>query len=128
MKEVSFHDESGEQNGPARLVWANGAVREGRKRNGRWDGEVTYTFPARESKHKTNKRMPKARPRVEKELWRDGTLVSSQVLKDLPTDQGQDEGPHHQWEVEGWDDLTKMEDLTKDCLPSSLHTTMYRLG
>jgi hypothetical protein len=57
------------QTGPAKLIWPNGAVREGRKVRGQWEGEVVYTYAEGPRKGKKDK-----------ETWSNGKLVSSQKI------------------------------------------------
>jgi len=86
--EVSIYDQDGVQNGPAKLTWPNGAVREGNKLNGKWDGDVYYTFADGPRKGKRDL-----------ETWKDGEMVSSKKYY------GKDEA----FEVVDWEDLEKME-------------------
>ena len=90
--ELCLYDDDGVQNGPAKLTWPNGAVREGRKKDGQWHGEVLYTYA--EGPRKGKKDI---------ETWELGELVKSQKFY------GHGEGI----EVDDWEDLKKLEDLTK---------------
>jgi len=90
--EISTFNQEGEQTGPAKFTWANGAVREGNKKAGEWDGEVFYTYTEG--------------PRAGKkdiEKWENGEMKSSQKFY----------GKGEQITVENWDDLNKLEELTK---------------
>jgi len=89
--EVSTYDK-GEQTGPAKFVWTNGAVREGNKVNGMWDGQVFYTYTEG----------PRAGKR-DTEFWADGKMQSSQKYY----------GKGEEVLVENWEDLQKLETLTK---------------
>ena len=70
-KEMSTYDENGSHTGPAKLIWANGAVREGQKVNGKWHGEVFYTYAEGPRKGKRDK-----------ETWVNGELKSTKKLYD----------------------------------------------
>jgi antitoxin component YwqK of YwqJK toxin-antitoxin module len=96
-REVSCYDDNGEETGPCKLIWANGAAREGQKLNGQWDGEVFYTYGDGPRKGKKDK-----------EEWKAGELVSSQKYF----------GHGEDWEVENWDDLKQMQDVTKSYMMS----------
>ena len=85
--EVSLYDETGSQNGPAKLTWPNGAEREGHKKNGKWHGEVLYTFADGGRKG-----------RKDVEMWQDGEMQSSQKFY----------GQGEKFQVEDWEDLKKM--------------------
>jgi hypothetical protein len=65
-KEMSTYDEHGAHTGPAKLIWPNGAIREGSKIEGKWDGEVFYTYAEGPRKGKKDK-----------ETWRKGEMISS---------------------------------------------------
>ena len=67
--EISTYDENGAHTGPAKLTWANGAVREGRKVNGKWEGEVIYTYAEGPRKGKKDK-----------EVWSNGQVVSTKKM------------------------------------------------
>ena len=95
-KEISLYDENGVENGPCKLIWANGASREGEKRDGRWHGQVFYTYA--EGPRKSKKDV---------EEWKAGELVSSKKYH----------GDGEEWEVESWDDLRDMEEATKNYAP-----------
>jgi len=90
--ELSTFDENGEQTGPAKFTWANGAVREGNKKAGNWDGEVFYTFTEG----------PRA-GKKDVEKWENGEMKTSQKFY----------GKGEQVTVENWEDLKKLEELTK---------------
>ena len=68
---MSTYDENGAHTGPAKLIWANGAVREGQKVNGKWHGEVFYTYAEGPRKGKRDK-----------ETWVSGELRSTKKLYD----------------------------------------------
>ena len=73
-----------------RLTWPNGAVREGYKQEGLWHGEVLYTYA--EGPRKGKKDL---------ETWKGGEMVESKkVYAEDAT-------------IAGWEDLKKLEDLTK---------------
>jgi hypothetical protein len=65
-KEMSTYDENGAHTGPAKLIWPNGAVREGHKVDGKWEGEVFYTYAEGPRKGKKDK-----------ETWSKGVMISS---------------------------------------------------
>ena len=90
--ELSTYNEAGEQTGPAKFTWANGAVREGTKVRGRWEGETFYTYTEG----------PRAGKR-DVELWVDGVMESSKKFY----------GKGEEVLVENWEDLNKLENLTK---------------
>lgn len=69
MVTFSIYDDNGDQTGPCKLVWANGASREGGKVGGLWHGEVFYTFAEGPRKGKRDR-----------ETWDMGTLVATQKL------------------------------------------------
>lgn len=105
--EKSFYNENGVHSGPAKLIWPNGATREGLKVDGKWDGEIFYTYAEGPRKGKKDK-----------EIWSNGELVSSTKFY----------GQGETIEVNDWEDLKKLEPLTKassegkdvfyDCLPT----------
>jgi hypothetical protein len=100
--ERSFFDEiTGVQTGPTQFKWPNGAVREGVKVNGQWDGEVFYMYAEGPRQGKRD---------VEK--WKTGQMVSSQKFHgDSIT-------------IHDWEDLKKLEggssspdkDVYYDCI------------
>jgi len=94
--ELCQYDDQGVQNGPAKLTWPNGAIREGQKKDGQWHGEVLYTYA--EGPRKGKKDL---------EIWEEGKMTKSQKFYG------------HGIEVEDWEDLKKLEDLTKPSSPSS---------
>jgi len=94
------YDQHGRENGACCFRWANGAMREGLKVDGKWQGEVIYTYGE-----------GPAKGRKDKECWSEGQLGQSRKM--YKSERGQEE-KHHGWEVETWEDLEKMEDLTKD--------------
>ena len=94
--EMTLYDENGVENGPCKLIWANGARREGEKVDGKWDGEVFYTYA--EGPRKGKKDL---------EEWRAGELISSEKYR----------GKGEEWEVENWEDLKDMEEATKNNAP-----------
>ena len=63
---MSTYDEHGAHTGPAKLIWPNGAAREGSKVEGKWDGEVFYTYAEGPRKGKKDK-----------ETWLRGEMISS---------------------------------------------------
>jgi hypothetical protein len=63
---MSTYDENGAHTGPAKLIWPNGAVREGHKVDGKWEGEVFYTYAEGPRKGKKDK-----------ETWSNGVMISS---------------------------------------------------
>ena len=78
-KEMSTYDENGSHSGPAKLIWPNGAVREGSKVDGKWEGEVFYTYAEGPRKGKKDK-----------EIWVKGEMKSSkkfygQVIQSFKT-------------------------------------------
>jgi len=88
---VGNYDSEGLQNGPAKLTWANGAVREGNKVNGKWHGEILYTYAEGPREGKKD---------IEK--WAEGEMVESKKFY----------GETDQFTVENWDDLNKLTELT----------------
>ena len=84
--------EAGHQTGPAKFVWANGAVREGVKRDGEWEGEVFYTYTEG----------PRA-GKKDVETWANGKMESSKKYY----------GKGEEVLVENWDDLNKLETLNQ---------------
>ena len=63
---MSTYDENGSHTGPAKLIWPNGAIREGQKVDGKWEGEVFYTYAEGPRKGKKDK-----------ETWSKGVMISS---------------------------------------------------
>jgi hypothetical protein len=104
-REEFTYDEQGNETGPAKLVWPNKAKREGAKLNGHWHGQIFYTYG-----------QGPRQGRQDVEIWEDGKVIKSRRFYGKKEEEQMDE-KQHGWEVQTWEDLDQMADLTKDCAP-----------
>ena len=93
--ETCIYDQNGVQNGPAKLTWPSGAVRQGQKKDGQWHGLVYYTYSEGPRKGQ-----------ADQEQWNSGEMIKSQKHRGSSSKGGKT------FEVEDWDDLEKMDELT----------------
>jgi len=98
------YNENGQETGPAKLTWPNKALREGAKLQGQWHGEIIYTYG-----------QGPRQGRQDKERWEEGKMVDSKRF--YGKKEPHLEEKHHGWEVETWEDLDQMQELTKDSAP-----------